>query len=57
MWLRDGDRGDGRKAEWVMLFKICTENECMSDYEKCKKCKRTITYHFVESVDKFSDPD
>ena len=38
--LRDGDGDDGGEAEWAMLFMICTENECVPDCGKCKKCKK-----------------
>ena len=41
VWLRDGEGGGGRKAEWVMLFMKCIENECVPDCRKCKKCKTT----------------
>ena len=37
----------------VMLFMKCTGNECVPDCIKCKKCKRTITYHFIENIVSF----
>ena len=41
----------------MMLFMKCTEKKCVPDCGKCNKCKKAITYHFVESLGKFSDPD
>ena len=41
--LRDGYGSDGAEAAWVMLFLKCTENQCVPDCGKCKKCKKTIT--------------
>ena len=37
VWLRDGDGGEKGKAEWVMLFIKCTENQCVPNWEKWKK--------------------
>ena len=50
VWLRDGEGGGGRKAEWVMLFMKCIENECVPDCRKCKNVKQPITYYFVENI-------
>ena len=52
MWLRDGDGHGEGEAKWVMLFMKCTENQCVLDCGKCKKCKKTITHHFEKSVAK-----
>ena len=41
--LRDGYGSDEAEAAWVMLFLKCTENQCVPDCGKCKKCKKTIT--------------
>ena len=43
VWLTDGDGGDGKGAEWVMLFRKCTENQCVPDgkcVEKVKNVKK-----------------
>ena len=37
VWLRDGNGGGRREAEWIMLLIKCTINEYVSDCRKCKK--------------------
>ena len=50
VWLRDGNEGGGREAEWVMLFIKCTKNECVQDFRLRKKM---ITHHVLENTCQF----
>ena len=39
----------------LKLLMKCTGKECVPDCIKCKKCKRKITYHFIENIGQFSN--